>query len=139
MAGVTTTVLVGAAIAGSAVSAREQRKGRKAAEKQNEAARRAEELKAARQRVGALRSQRRQAAAARNQAANAGLQGSSAVAGAIGSLASDTATNIAFGNQLDELGARSLRAQTDQLRAQEQAQLGQTVQQNALRGLSIGG
>ena len=139
MAGVTSVVLGGAALLGL----NEQRKGRKeakkAAKEANRIARRQEELSSARNRIGALRHQRRLAAAARNQAANAGVQGSSAVQGAIGSLASDTASNISFANQQDELGAQSLRAQADAFKAQERIAIGQTVQQQALRGISIGG
>ena len=67
------------------------------------------------------------------------MGGSSAVAGAIGSLNTSTADNIAYAGQQNQLGQQSLRAQADANKAAELMQIGQIIQSSAGSVAQIGG
>lgn len=102
--------IVGAAIVvgGAVYSADQQRKAARAQERANQRAARVEQLQGQRQRQEALRQQRIRAAQIQAQAANAEVSSSSAVQGALGSLESQGAANMAFANQIDTLSQQRL-------------------------------
>lgn len=138
-------VAIGAAVVGGLFSAREQRKAQKAqqkaAKRANALARKREGIQAFRERVTAIRQQRSQVAGIEAAQAAQGV-GSSQSAVATGALATGTATNISFANQLNQLaGQRQDVLQRGEERANRslsRAQFGQVVSNIGTSGL-IGG
>lgn len=97
-------------VAATAVGLYSDYKTGQAQDKANKLARRAENARAFRERSAAIRQQRVTAAGAENAAANSGTIGATGVIGQMGALATNTAANIGFANQLDALRSQQLDA-----------------------------
>jgi len=89
-------------------SQRQQRKARKEDEEAREIQGKRDELANARQRRRALVESRRARASAVSEGVSAGVSGSSAVAGAAGSVQTQGATNVSFLNQIESLNVARL-------------------------------
>lgn len=122
------TAVVGAvAVVGAGVSAYQQNEARKETRRANNRAARIEAIKAQRERTQALRQSRMQSASILNQGAGAGLAGSSAVQGALGSLGSQTASNFQFTNSVNTLSAQREAALSRAQNAQNIAGIAGTI------------
>ena len=143
------TAVVGAGVAGVASTVKSVKAAKSSAQAAQQAAQtqvRIQQQQVAQQRRQSIRRSIIARSQLRSRAQAAGLQGSSAVAGGLGSISSQLGTNLGFGGMLSGLGQRytSLTGQANYLSSQSQmfgsmANLGFSVFQGGMGLAGQGG